>query len=286
MKPSIMSDSYADVYLSPHLDDAVLSSGGLIHQQVTAGRRPLVITLFAAQPPDDVALSEFALFQHTRWGNSADIAAVRWAEDQAALATLGADYLRLNYSDCIYRGRKQSSELAQTNGPTWYYASEHAIFGPVHPSEQGLPVELAAVLSEFIPPGDGVILYAPLTVGNHVDHQLVFAAALILRAQGWQVRFYEDYPYVQTEGALAAALAARGVAQWKSEVIPLDEDDLAAKIEAIDRYRSQLEVLFGSAEAMPDRVRAYVTLVGGERLWRPGQMHNQKSPDWELEAPA
>ena len=281
-----MSDTYADVYLSPHLDDAVLSSGGLIHQQVKAGRRPLVITLFAARPPDDEALSEFALSQHTRWGNSADIAAIRWAEDQAALATLGADYLRLNYRDCIYRGRRRMSDPTQADDSTWYYASEQAIFGPVHPAEQGLPVELAAALSEFILAGDGVTLYAPLTVGNHVDHQLVFAAALILRAQGWQVRFYEDYPYAQTEGALAAALESRGVAHWRSEVMPLDEDDLAAKIEAIDCYQSQLEVLFGSAEAMPDRVRDYVTLVGGERLWQPDRMHNQKSHNWEFEAPA
>ena len=250
------------------------------------GQRPLVITVFAAQPPDDEALSEFARFQHARWANSADIAAIRWAEDQAALATLGADYLRLNYHDCIYRGQRRMSDPTQTSDSAWYYASEQAIFGPVHSSEQGLPVELAAALGEFIPPGDGVTLYAPLTVGNHVDHQLVFAAALILRARGWPVRFYEDYPYAQTEGALAAALAARGVAHWKPEVIPLDEDDVEAKIEAIGRYQSQLDVLFGSAEAMPDRVRDYVTLVGGERLWQPGQTHSQKPRDRGFEASA
>ena len=47
------------------------------------------------------------------------------------------------------------------------------------------------------------------------------AAALILRAQGWQVQFYEDYPYVEIEGALSAALAARGVEHWRPVVAPL-----------------------------------------------------------------
>jgi len=258
-----MTELYAHVYLSPHLDDVALSCGGLIHQQAKAGHPPLVITLFGGRPPSDVELSPFAGSQHARWGHPEDVMAVRWSEDGAALAVLGADYLRLNYRDCIYRGREHGAE------PVWYYASEGAIFGDVHPAEQGLAAELASVLSEFIPAAEGVTLYAPLTVGNHVDHQLAFAAALILRAQGWQVRFYEDYPYAETGGARAAALAARGAEDWRPVVTPLGEDDLVARIEAIACYVSQLGVLFGGKEAMRERVRGYVAQVGGERLWGP-----------------
>ncbi len=254
-----MNDFYSHVYLSPHLDDAVLSCGGLIHQQVASGQRPLVVTLFAGRPPTDVELSAFARSLHARWGDPEDVITVRWAEDQAAMAALGADYLRLNYLDCIYRGREQR-----------YYASEEAIFGQVHPADENLPTELAAVLTEFIPRRDGVTLYAPLTVGNHVDHQLTFAAALIMKGQGWQIRLYEDYPYAEGEGALSAALTARDVGHWQMTTIPLTEEDLTAKIRAIACYQSQLEMLFGSAEAMPGQVREYVTRVGGERLWQPG----------------
>jgi LmbE family N-acetylglucosaminyl deacetylase len=246
------------VYLSPHLDDAVLSCGGAIHQQVMAGRRPLVVTLFAGRPPANVGLSAFAQSLHARWGDPADVIATRWAEDQAALAALGADYLRLNYPDCIYRGREHAGE--------WYYASEEAIFGPVHPAEQGLPVELAVTLTEFIPPGDDVTLYAPLTIGNHVDHQVAFATALILKAQGWQVQFYEDYPYAETDGAVAA----RGASHWQSTIVPLGKEDLEAKIQAIACYESQIRVLFGNVEAMHEQVRNYATQVGGERLWKSG----------------
>jgi LmbE family N-acetylglucosaminyl deacetylase len=257
-----MAEFYAHVYLSPHLDDAVLSCGGAIHQQVMVGRRPLVVTLFAGRPPANVDLSDFARSLHVRWRDSADLIATRWAEDQAALAALGADYLRLNYPDCIYRGRERAGE--------WYYASEEAIFGSVHPAEQGLPVELAATLTEFIPPGDDVTLYAPLTAGNHVDHQLAFATAFILKAQGWQIRFYEDYPYAEADGAVAAALTARSASHWQSTTVPLDKEDLEAKIRAIAGYESQVGVLFGSVEAMSGRVRDYVAQVGGERLWQLG----------------
>jgi LmbE family N-acetylglucosaminyl deacetylase len=256
-----MSDYYAHVYLSPHLDDAALSCGGLIHQQTKAGQNALVITLFAGRPATDATLSEFAQSLHARWEGQGDLIDARWEEDQAAIATLGADYVRLNYPDCIYRGKERAGE--------WYYLSLQAIFGAVHPAELEFPSELATTLSEFIPPGENVTLYAPLTAGNHVDHQLTFGAAMCLREKGWQLRFYEDYPYVEKEGALGAALAARQAEKWQSRVSAVDEDDLAAKVRAIACYGSQVEVLFGSSDEMPERVRNYAALVGGERLWQP-----------------
>lgn len=256
-----MPDYYPHVYLSPHLDDAALSCGGLIHQQTKAGQLPLVITVFAGRPPTDVALSDFAQSLHARYGDLEDVVAARWDEDQAAMDILGADYLRLNYPDCIYRGQEQAGE--------WYYPSLGAIFGEVHPAELGMPAELATTLTKFIPPGEEVTLYAPLTVGNHVDHQLTFEAAMFLKADGWQLRFYEDYPYAEEEGALGTALAARQAEKWQPGVRSVDEDDLAAKVRAIACYESQVEVLFGSPEEMPGRVRDYAALVSGERLWQP-----------------
>jgi LmbE family N-acetylglucosaminyl deacetylase len=250
---------YQHVYLSPHLDDAVLSCGGIIHRQAMSGEPPLVITLFAGPPPRDASLSAFAQFQHDRWGGQT--VTQRWAEDQAALAELGADYVRLNYPDCIYRGREHAGE--------WYYASEQALFGPVHPAELGLPAELAAGLTEFIPREPATTLYAPLAAGHHVDHQLTCAAALILKMQGWRVIFYEDYPYVEKADALSQTLTARGEEAWQAVVVPLNEADLAAKIRAITCYGSQIGVLFDRVESIPDRVRSYLDLVGGERLWQP-----------------
>jgi LmbE family N-acetylglucosaminyl deacetylase len=250
---------YQHVYLSPHLDDAVLSCGGIIHQQAMSGPPPLVITLFAGAPAHDVILSSFAQFQHERWGGQTVTG--RWAEDQSALVKLGADYVRLNYPDCIYRGQEHVGE--------WYYASEQALFGPVHPAELGLPAELAVSLTEFIPRECDTTLYAPLAAGHHVDHQLTLAAALILQMQGWRVVGYEDFPYAEKEGALSRALAAQGTDSWQPIVVPLDEADLDVKIRAITCYESQIGVLFESVELISERVRTYAQLVGGERLWQP-----------------
>ena len=51
-------------------------------------------------------------------------------------------------------------------------------------------------------------------------------------------------------------------------------DLIGVKIAAIARYKSQLPTLFGTAEVMPQQVRAYAETVGaaaglqmGERYW-------------------
>ena len=53
------------VYLSPHLDDAVLSCGGMIHRQAQAGERVVVVTVCAGDPPPG-PLSDFARSLHER----------------------------------------------------------------------------------------------------------------------------------------------------------------------------------------------------------------------------
>lgn len=56
-------------------------------------------------------------------------------------------------------------------------------------------------------------------------------------------------------------------------LIALTEAELQIKIEAISRYRSQIEILFGTLDQMEERVRACCRqLAGGtggaERFWR------------------
>jgi len=245
------------------MDDAALSCGGSIHQEARHSNRPLVITCFAGVP-DYRALSPFAVEQHQRWGQTVDPVEARRRED-AAMGYLGADYQQWDYLDCIYRRAPVSGEFL--------YTSEAALFGPVHSAEQGLINELTTRLMISLLAERGQI-YAPLAVGNHVDHQIVFQAALRLRDQGFQVQFYEDYPYVEESQKLALVLQ-----QWKSPPTPvlrtLDEQDLAAKIEAINMYHSQIATLFGNESLMKARVRSYALAVGGgcsykERYWQGG----------------
>ncbi len=252
------------VYLSPHLDDAALSCGGLIRQQVRHGIRPLVITCCAGVP-DYHALSPFAVEQHHRWGQPMDSVERRRCEDAAAMIYLGAEYQHWSYLDCIYRRHRDSSEF--------FYASEAALFSEVRSEEHNLINELAMRLATFLP-ADVTLIYAPLAVGHHVDHQLVFQAALKLRSGGFQVQFYEDYPYAEDGQKLILALQ-----QWASPPLPtvqiLSGEELEAKIAAIRLYRSQFGVLFGGESFVATRIKSYALTAGadrgyGERYWEGG----------------
>lgn len=252
------------VYLAPHLDDAVLSCGGAIHRQVARGDDVLVITLLAGDAPTDRPLSDFARDQPAHRSGAPQPAALRRAEDAAALALLGAEPLHLPFLDAIYR----SAPPGQGETPVaWLYDGLASLMDAPHPADPVTPMALAEAVAGCLDPGEAPLVYAPLAIGGHVDHRLVHAAARLLAGEGRCLAFYEDYPYAEKAGAVDAAVAATGWQNLTLEIVALEPEDVAAKVAALAYYRSQLAVLFGETEAMPSRVWSFAaTRSAGARL--------------------
>jgi LmbE family N-acetylglucosaminyl deacetylase len=253
------------IYLAPHLDDAVLSCGGAIHRRTTAGNTVVIITIFAGEP--DSHLSDLALEQHTYWGDPPRPMALRRAEDAAALTLLNAQARHMDYLDAVFRKDADGN---------WLYADANALFGDVHAADP-MALDGGKALADRL---DGLILleepsavYAPLGAGHHVDHQIVHAVARDLLTRGHRLAFYEDYPYSEQPGRWEAAIAAAGAEEWSVEAISLDAADLTAKVSAVSYYRTQLNILFGGAEAMPSRIWSFAATRSkgslAERLWWP-----------------
>ncbi len=277
------------IYLSPHFDDATLSCGGTIHQQIQRGQAVLVITICAASPTDP--FSPYTQAMHQRWGNPLDVVATRRAEDHAAMQILGAPYLHLNVQDCIYRGYfpPKTSKVLKTSevSPAWYYTSDAAIFGEIHPRDTTFLPHLMACTTLKISPKPTIV--APLGVGNHVDHQLTHLAAWDLHRQGYPVCFYEDYPYsdpnypftenhgVPSGTALDSVntrlrqVEAVQALTLKPQLHYFAAENLQAKVASMQAYASQIGVLFGDQAAIIHRMEAYSLLVGegklAERVW-------------------
>jgi LmbE family N-acetylglucosaminyl deacetylase len=249
------------VFLSPHLDDAALSCGGLICSQALSGTSVLVVSIFAGSPALS-SLSPLAAELHGRWGNTTNPVGARRQEDRKAMRLLGADCLHLGHLDAIYRAE----------GESFLYVIDEELFASPRPSEAGLLAEIVSELRSLYV-GEYATLFAPLAVGNHVDHQLVRHAALALEIPSRSVVFYEDYPYVERPGDLTKALDTVSPATWKADVQSLSEECLQTKIKAIAAYRSQLGTLFSGEERMALRVRDYSLTISpdhqyGERYWR------------------
>ena len=88
------------IYLSPHLDDAVLSAGGLIYEQTRSGLSVEIWTFMCGYaPPGEV--SSFAQLQHAQWGFSSaeETTRVRRQEDNIAASIVGARVVHFDFLD-------------------------------------------------------------------------------------------------------------------------------------------------------------------------------------------
>jgi LmbE family N-acetylglucosaminyl deacetylase len=254
-------------FLSPHYDDIALSAGGLATLLARQGLPVTVEVIFGEEPEVGAPLTAFAEELHTAWGLSAEeVISARRAEEASAARVMGTASLNLPFRDCIYRGEQ-------------YVSNEH-IFGSPTQAESGLPEDLIAALGLPDAPDPGLWLYAPLAVGNHVDHQHAFAAGVALARRGWNVLFYEDLPYALLPGGHDRRLSTlpEGVELEPAAIVPVD-DAWESKIDAIFAYPSQLETIFShyvgvgsSRDKVDEAMRVYAGQYApgslAERYWR------------------
>jgi hypothetical protein len=109
------------------------------------------------------------------------------------------------------------------------------------------------------------IVLAPLGVGNHVDHRITRQAATST-IDAETLTFYEEFPYVYRGSK--QLLGNEPDVDWKVELIAISSDALAARIQAMSLYQSQLSTFFEDGQDLSMQVEAYVRKMGGERIWR------------------
>lgn len=253
---SQLPHAYEHVYLSPHLDDAVLSCGGALARHVVNGARALVVTLCTAVPPSDGPFSDLAREFHGQWGLSpAEVVTTRLREDEVAMARIGVDYMYVGMMDALYRHPNAYNSRATIFGPP---AADDPLYKPL--------TQFMTTLREHMPEAT---FYVPLGAGKHVDHQITYQAAL--DALGESMAFYEDIPYVLQQDVLQQRLNELD-APFVASILDIDSG-LLRKIRAAAAYESQLEALFGGAAAMEQQLHDYAEDLRpeagtyGERLW-------------------
>ncbi|MGZ9235116.1 MAG: PIG-L deacetylase family protein [Anaerolineales bacterium] len=234
------------IYLSPHLDDAVLSAGGLIYDQARSGI-PVEIWTFMCGYPREEDVSPFAQMLHHMWGFSSAEETIRKRreEDKQAAAILGARVRHLDFPDCIYR-----------RGPDgeWLYTD---VFTAPRPEDTALPFQIAAEISMHLQPED--VLVCQLSVGSHVDHVLVRQGAELL---GRSLRYDIDVPYIFYK---PEELDPKSAGMHES-VHSITEAGLSSWKEAVLAYKSQLPWLgeaFDTPETAHESIHSYWTKYGG-----------------------
>ncbi len=260
------------LFFSPHLDDAVLSCGGMIHSLVSQNKSVQVITVFAGDA--NAGLSAFARHLHAKWDPATDLFEQRRREDSRALSELGVkNFERCNFAEAPYRRAIDGN---------YVYGTYEELRGQLASEDRLLKdIITERILKRLENLPDTTILYFPLSLGRHVDHRLLFDIGLELNAAGKHVRFYEDYPY-----AAAYDPDHRGL-NWLPTTVPIA---IEPKVRAASAYTTQIRGLGGSVRNLEKRLRAFGSAVGkqsiSERYWEiaiPASLQNGKRN--ELDCP-
>lgn len=239
------------IFLSPHLDDAVWSCGGLIAEKTERGEESAVWTLFTGDPPSG-RISQFAKRMQGQTGVTLDSYQDRREEDRAACTIVGATWRHFGFLDCIFRQDEASGQFLYTTG--------RQIFNEFAYADQTTRDAIAEQLKNSMP--ESCRFLAPLSLGSHVDHRMARMAA---ERVGRDISYYEDFPYVEKQGHQLERIRQNG---WTSEVHQISTQSLARWQDGVAAYESQIGLFWGSDVEMRSTVKENCERNGGVRLWR------------------
>jgi LmbE family N-acetylglucosaminyl deacetylase len=239
------------LFLSPHLDDAVLSCGALL--QALSGRCAVTVaTAFTTAGPPPHTFAARSFLRQCSVSDAATLFAERRAEDQRVLAGLGAAHVHFGLPDALFRRRTMPAPLASVAGrllpelvhryPTYRFDIAK---GRVAGGDRSLIATLTSAVADQLRQTRARLLFCPLGVGRHVDH-------LVVRALGKQfpecVVYYDDFPYNQYAAPDAEFVQRNDLVPW-SWAAGID-----AKADLIRGYRTQADALFpsGRIPAVPE----------------------------------
>lgn len=225
--------------VSPHLDDAALSSGATIAYMTANDVKTTVVTVFAglAAPPYSVAAARL----HDTWRLDSDPVGVRREEDIRAIRLLGGDAVHGDFYDAIYR---------RYSDGTWIIGDDGV------PSRKDRESDLFTSIQRWIE--DAICRFRPhivltcAAIGDHLDHRLTRDAVLAaVDGRNVHLRLWEDIPY-----CIWNEQRTRDESVSPPEAIEVSDDRAwSVKYEAVASYASQLRMLWPKSDFREDLER-------------------------------
>jgi LmbE family N-acetylglucosaminyl deacetylase len=130
--------------------------------------------------------------------------------------------MNFDYKDCSLRGYTDETEINSNVLLDFFYIENQNI--------------IFEKLSNF----DFDILFCPLTIGNHIDHQIIFEIVNQMNLDKQQVVYYEDFPYASEYSLPQIDLFAANKL-GNSYNIEIDISNVFdAKLEKLNIYKSQV----------------------------------------------
>jgi len=198
------------VFISPHLDDAVLSAGDFLLKLKKENKKVLIVTVFTKFGKEPISKDSKKYLKYSDFLSLEKFSQARKFEDFQAMKKLEVKFIHLDFVDGGFR---------KNNGKVIYPNHDKSCLfsGKISNVDENLITKLRKRLSQIIKSDD--VLYGPKGIGKHVDHLIV---RKVLASFENKQFLWMDQPYV------------KGIKKKPSK----------EKLEVIDCYKSQVKCLF------------------------------------------
>lgn len=183
-------------FVSPHLDDAAFSAGGLI-SHLANKTNVTVVTTFTKAGKDNHSLSALAYAKKCGYKNMSKFFIARRKEDKELFNNLGVKPIHLDFPDALWRPKKKLNLIKKfstlfINDFRYIYPTHRLHVSKGKISKHDLPNlnKLKNKLQQIIEPES--VVFCPLGLGKHVDHIMVREACTNIFPK---TVYWEDSPY-------------------------------------------------------------------------------------------
>lgn len=244
---SIVSKKTPCLFVSPHLDDAVLSAGDLI-SYLADKTEVKVVTVFTEPSPKPYTLSAKSFLRQCGYGGRAEeLFAERRKEDKEIFSRIGVEAIHLGFIDATWRKketisfpRKIAAHFIPELGHRYPVHQLNVISGKIVKEDFLLIDEIGASVRKIAGDWKDYAVFSPVSFGNHVDHTLTreMSGRFFSNAILWS-----DFPY----NLESKTIMPKGCApmQWSK--------NMEKKKELINGYRTQVNAMFpGGIPLIPE----------------------------------
>lgn len=222
----IIKQQITCVFISPHLDDAILSAGGLI--TYLSSKTPVkIITVFTrGSSPCSTLAADYIAACGYKW--SEDLFARRRQEDKLVLKKFNLKPIHLNFVDAAWR--------KTTLGPlNIFHYPQSVLTNKI----SWLEIMLSQQIYHQLRPNLACQIFAPIGIGTHIDHLIVRG---ICAKHFPQTIYWADFPYALKQKADLEFIQSQ---QLQTEFWPLSRYAKLKKYNLIKLYQSQIKPVFG-----------------------------------------
>lgn len=228
-------------FVSPHIDDAIFSAGGLI-SYLAEKTKVVIVNVFSSQGEPPYTLSAKKFLKQSGYGDMKTLFDNRIKEESRLADKLGIKVVNLGYTDASFRKRNKSfwtellGRMLSETVHLYPVYRINVVSGKISRLDRDLMERIARDLKDLVKKEKKYQVFSPLGVGKHVDHLIV---RRVVERQFKSAYFWSDFPYNLKTGSPALD-SLKPLNTFKSR------SGLRKKEELMRFYKSQVWAVFPS----------------------------------------